>query len=135
MIIIIEKEGVSMTYIHHRDIVYAINSDFQKNYPAIKTSGVIWDECMKAVNDPKLMNYIIYRNDEFKIPPVKTFLEVNKTLTGDFTAHESQTIGKFWGFIFQIVFNKKRIPGTTIEIKDVGGASYYEGVNNDIIVI
>ena len=63
-----------MIYIACKQIVDEIHKDFKKTYMGVRTSGEIWDECMKAVNNPKLMNDIIYNNDDSGIPPVETYL-------------------------------------------------------------
>ena len=55
-----------MKNIKCKDIVSKINDDFGNKYKPFskfKDSGQIWDECIKAVNDPKLMNHIIFCND------------------------------------------------------------------------
>ena len=59
-----------MRNIKCKDIVSKINDDFGNKYKPFskfKDSGEIWDECMKAVNDPKLMNHIIFCNDSFTV--------------------------------------------------------------------
>lgn len=123
-----------MTYIDHRDIVAAINADFEKVYKGVRMSGVIFDECMKAVNDVSLMKKIIEQNNT-GIPPVKTFLDSSSVLTGGFSDYEKSCIGAFWGFVFKFVFNyRTKIKNTPINIKGIDTASLYKDPVDDITV-
>ena len=123
-----------MTYIDHRDIVDKINADFEKVYKGVRMSGVIFGECMKAVNNVSLMKNIIEQNNK-GTPPVKTFLDSSSALTGGFSSYEKSCIGAFWGFIFQFVFNyKDKIKGVEIETKDIKTASLYKNPVDDITV-
>lgn len=120
-------------------IISAINSDFtqayrpQSNFP---NSGILWDECINAVGDVKLMNNIIFCNDVMKIPPVRTFLMANSTLTPPFSNEEKKAVGAFWGFVFKFIFNynsqKDNVPVNT---KSVKKAAYFEDPEQFIEVI
>ena len=123
-----------MTYIDHRDIVAAINADFEKVYKGVRMSGVIFDECMKAVNDVSLMKKIIEQNNK-GIPQVKTFLNSSSALTGGFSSYEKRCIGAFWGFVFKFVFKyRTKIKNTPINIKGIDTASLYKDPVDDITV-
>lgn len=124
-----------MIYIACKQIVDEIHKDFKKTYMGVRTSGEIWDECMKAVNNPKLMNDIIYNNDDSGIPPVETFLASNTTLIGGFSDYEKRCIGAFWGFVFKFVFKcRTQIKNTPINIKGIDTASLYKDPVDDITV-
>ena len=123
-----------MTYIDHRDIVAAINADFEKVYKGVRMSGVIFGECMKAVNDVSLMKKIIEQNNK-GIPQVKTFLNSSSALTGGFSSYEKRCIGAFWGFVFKFVFKcRTQIKNTPINIKGIDTASLYKDPVDDITV-
>lgn len=85
--------------------VYTHFKEFQMN-PEYKP---YWDQCMAAVRDQELLSHIIFCNDLFCIPPVKTFLtyytEDFKQLTGNDRAilplFEKKSIGAFWGMVFK----------------------------------
>ena len=122
-----------------RQIVSKINNDFKDTYKGCSNFNSwlnIYNQCMKAVNDPNLMNLIIYRNDVFKIPPVKTFLENDTTLTGNFNEHQKKALGAFWGFVFKFVFNyQSQKENNPINIKGVKTASYFYNPKEKIWVI
>ena len=123
-----------MTYIDHRDIVAAINADFEKVYKGVRMSGVIFGECMKAVNDVSLMKKIIEQNNK-GIPQVKTFLNSSSALTGGFSSYEKRCIGAFWGFVFKFIFKyRTQIKNTPINIKGIDTASLYKDPIDDITV-
>lgn len=68
-----------------------------------------WEKCMEAVKDRELLSHIIFCNDLFQTPPVKTFLmyyrEEIATLTGQENAalpvFVKKSIGAFWGMVFK----------------------------------
>ena len=105
-------------------IIDKINTEFGSTYRPFSNfvnSGDLWNECINAVNDVKLMNHIIFCNDTLKIPPVKVFLMANDSIVGDLTDTEKQFIGAFWGFVFKFVFHyrsqKDSVPINTKGIK------------------
>ena len=121
-----------MTYIDHRDIVAAINADFEKVYKGVRMSGVIFDECMKAVNDVSLMKNIIEQNNK-GFPPVKTFLNSSSALTGGFSSYEKSCIGAFWGFVFQFVLKVGKKGRSDIYTKGIKSATYYEVFKGKVV--
>ncbi len=68
-----------------------------------------WDKCMEAVSDRELLSHIVFCNDLFQIPPVKTFLSYYRddfiALTGEPNAvlplFVKKSIGAFWGMVFK----------------------------------
>ena len=123
-----------MTYIDHIDIVDKINADFEKVYKGVRMSGVIFGECIKAVNNVSLMKNIIEQNNK-GTPPVKTFLDSSSVLTGVFSDYEKRCIGAFWGFVFKFVFKyRTQIKNTPINIKGIDTASLYKDPVDDITV-
>ena len=115
-------------------IISKISSDFtsvyrpQSNFPG---SGVLWNECINAIKDTKLMNYIVFCNDVMKIPPVKTFLMANNNVVYPFSNEEKKAIGAFWGFVFKFVFGytqqKDNVPINTKGVKKA--ACFYDAGN------
>lgn len=118
--------------INHNTIITAITNSFQTTYQGVRMSGVVWNECMKAVSNVSLMNYIISPNN-VGIPPVKTFLDSSSALHGGFLNYEKQCLGKFWGFVFQFVFKVAKKGRAKINTKGVESATYYEPYN-DVVV-
>ncbi|MBM7648411.1 hypothetical protein JOC78_001353 [Bacillus ectoiniformans] len=117
-------------------IIQKIDSDFTsiyKPFSKFPNSGHIWDSCIKAVQDEKLMSHIIFCNDVLQIPPVKVFLKATNTLDQEFTNFEKKAIGAFWGFIFKFVFNyrlqKDNVP---IHSKGVKKAAYFYDVADSV---
>ena len=70
-----------------------------------------WDKCMEAVRDRALLSHIIFCNDLFHIPPVKTFLLYYEQDFVSITGREDaaldlfvkKAIGAFWGMVFKFV--------------------------------
>ena len=95
----------------------------------------MWNECINAIKDTKLMNYIVFCNDVMKIPPVKTFLMANNNVVYPFSNEEKKAIGAFWGFVFKFVFGytqqKDNVP---INTKGVKKAACFYDVGNPIEV-
>ena len=68
-----------------------------------------WEKCIESVTDNDLLNNIIFCNDVFAIPPVKTFLTYYRNdfirLTDDEKAvldtFIKRSIGAFWGMVFK----------------------------------
>ena len=85
--------------------VYTNFKEFQEN----KECKPYWNKCMEAVCDEQLLSHIVFCNDTFCIPPVKTFLTYYKDdfilLTGKSNAElplfVKKSIGAFWGMVFK----------------------------------
>lgn len=120
-------------------ILSKINNDFTSTYKPqskFKNSGVLWDECINAVQDVRLMNNIIFSNDIMKIPPVKTFLMANNIITGPLTDEEKKAIGAFWGFVFKFVFGySSQKENNPVNVKTVKSATYFYDVEDIVEVI
>ncbi len=71
-----------------------------------------WSLCMQCLQNRDLLGNIIFCNDLFGIPPVKTFVCYFKNeliaITGRQDAkledYVKKSIGAFWGYIFKFVF-------------------------------
>ena len=67
--LLIKVIGSEIMKISSTSIISKISSDFtsvyrpQSNFPG---SGVLWNECINAIQDAKLMNHIIFCNDVMK---------------------------------------------------------------------
>lgn len=80
-----------------------LRSQFKKRYLRFSRfiDSELWDQCMAAVEDRKLLGHIRFCNDVLKIAPVKTFLIARSLTAYPLTAEDNQALGAFWGFIFK----------------------------------
>ena len=94
------------------------------NFPQ---SGKVWDECLAAAQDAKLMNNLVFCNDVLQIPPVKVFLLANATIGGQLADEEKKSIGAFWGFVFKFVFGYKNQKSVSVRDADnnLKSATYF----------
>lgn len=100
------------------EIVQQTGRDFAVKYPHFKefqTSGAYapyWNLCLQALQDRDLLGHIVFCNDLFGIPPVKTFLcnyaEELKAITGcedaQLSDYVKKSVGAVWGFVFKSIF-------------------------------
>ena len=85
--------------------VYTHFKEFQEN----NKYEPYWNKCIEAICDKQLLSHIVFCNDVFSIPPVKTFLTYYKNdfivLTGKSNAElplfVKKSIGAFWGMVFK----------------------------------
>lgn len=95
-----------------------------------------WDKCMEAVSDELLLSHIVFCNDIFCIPPVKTFLTYYKNdfilLTGKSDAKlplfVKKSIGAFWGMVFKFCLKyngQKSVSVSMNEYFKVKTATYF----------
>ena len=112
------------------EIAQRIAAEFIQKYKAFSNfpqSGKVWDECLAAVQDAKLMNNLIFCNDVLQIPPVKVFLLANATIGGQLTDEEKKSIGAFWGFVFKFVFRYKNQKSVSVRVanNNLKSATYF----------
>ena len=112
------------------EITKRIEAEFTQKYKAFSNfpqSGKVWDECLAAVQDAKLMNNLVFCNDVLQIPPVKVFLLANATIGGQLTDEEKKSIGAFWGFVFKFVFGYKNQKSVSVRVADnnLKSATYF----------
>lgn len=118
------KENFSNVYTHFKE--------FQQN----EEYALYWDKCIEAICDEKLLSHIVFCNDIFCIPPVKTFLTYYKddfiSLTGKSDAElplfVKKSIGAFWGMVFKfgLKYNgQKSVSVSMNEYFKVKTATYY----------
>jgi len=97
-----------------------------------------WDKCVACIADRDLLNNIIFCNDVFAIPPVKTFLTYYRDdfilLTGNKQAQldtfVKRSIGAFWGMVFKFVFGYTEQKSVSVSMNEyfmVKTASVYSG--------
>jgi len=118
-------------------IINRINTDFSSAYRPFsnfRDSGALWEECLSTVENPKLMNNIIFCNDILQIPPVKVFIAA-KNITTVLTDADKKAIGAFWGFVFKFVFEYKNQKNVSIRINSVKSATYFFDGPKDTEVI
>ena len=99
------------------DIVCRVTEGFSACYTNFKefqhgeAYRAYWDKCIESTANRDFMVCVIFCNDTFAIPPVKTFLthyrEDFVALTGDEQARldtfTKRAIGAFWGMVFKFV--------------------------------
>ena len=96
------------------DIVQRVTERFADKYNHFKEFqhnpeySAYWGKCVESITDRDFLVCVIFCNDVFGIPPVKTFLTVYKEdfikLAGDERAHfVKRSIGAFWGTVFKFV--------------------------------
>ena len=124
------------------DIELRIENEFSDCYPHFKEfqknpeHAKYWNKCISAVRDNELLSHIIFCNDIFCIPPVKTFLTYYKNdfvqLTGNEKAvldiYVKKSIGALWGMVFKFVLGYKGQKSVSISMNDffmVKTATYF----------
>ena len=122
------------------EITKRIEAEFTQKYKAFSNfpqSGKVWDECLAAVQDAKLMNNLVFCNDVLQIPPVKVFLLANATIGGQLTDEEKKSIGAFWGFVFKFVFGYKNQKSVSVRVADnnLKSATYFFDCPQEIEVV
>lgn len=119
------------------EIINKINGEFSgvyKPFSNFPNSGALWNECINAAKDAKLLNNIIFCNDVLQIPPVKVFLAA-QNITAILTDNEKKAIGAYWGFVFKFVFRYRNQKSVSIRINSVKSATYFFDVSQAIEVI
>ena len=115
-----------------------IEDRFSKTYKAFGEfvdSGELWDACIAAVQDVKLLGHIIFCNDIHQIPPVHTFLRANRAIRRDLSETEKRSVGAFWGFVFKFVFGYRNQKSVTARVNTVRTASYFFDPPEEIEII
>jgi len=119
-------DGFADTYSHFKD--------FQQN----PKCHIYWDKCVESIADRDFLVCVIFCNDVFAIPPVKTFLTYYREdfirLTGDEKARldtfVKRSIGAFWGMVFKFVLGYSEQKSVSVSMNDyffVKTASIYDG--------
>ena len=73
-------------------------SDYYRHFKEFQMAPAFrpyWDKCMEAVRDRELLSHIIFCNDLFHIPPVKTFLLYYEQDFISITGREDATLELF----------------------------------------
>ena len=122
------------------EITQRIEAGFAQKYKAFSNfpqSGKVWDECLAAAQDAKLMNNLVFCNDVLQIPPVKVFLLANATIGGQLADEEKKSIGAFWGFVFKFVFGYKNQKSVSVRVADnnLKSATYFFDCPQEIEVV
>jgi hypothetical protein len=109
-------------------IIEEIKDNFSHEYKPFSKfvdSGELWNICIDAVSDAKLMNNIVFCNDELKIPPVKVFLEVKRESIDELNDFEKKAVGAFWGFVFKSSLKYKSQKSISVRVINVKSATYF----------
>jgi hypothetical protein len=101
----LDNKGIADRVGRDFSTIYAHFREFQRD-PAHRA---YWDKCMGTVLDGDLLMNIVFCNDVFGIPPVRTFLTYYRDdfilLTGRADARldtfVKRGIGAFWGMVFK----------------------------------
>lgn len=118
------EENFSQVYTHFRE--FRESSEY----------APYWNKCMVAVCDEQLLSHIVFCNDVFCIPPVKTFLTYYKNdfilLTGKSNAElplfVKKSIGAFWGMVFKFGLGYKGQKSVSVSMNEyfkVKTATYF----------
>jgi len=102
--------------------IYTHFQDFQRNIDYKE----YWNKCMEAVMNRDLLSHIIFCNDLFSIPPVKTFLMYYRDnfilITGKSNAeldvYTKKSIGAFWGMVFKYVLGYQEQKSVSVSMND-----------------
>lgn len=106
--------------------------EFQEN----EEYALYWNKCMEAICDTQLLSHIVFCNDLFCIPPVKTFLTYYKDdfiiITGKSNAElpvfVKKSIGAFWGMVFKFALKYNGQKSVSVSMNDyfkVKTATYF----------
>jgi len=120
--------------------IYTHFKEFQQN----QEYRPYWDKCMEALGDRDLLVNIIFCNDIFAIPPVKTFLTYYRDdfilLTGKKNAQldtfVKRGIGAFWGMVFKFVLGYMGQKSVSVSMNEyflVRTATVYDGAAKFIV--
>ncbi len=102
--------------------IYTHFKEFQEN----EAYARYWDKCIESICDEQLLSHIVFCNDIFCIPPVKTFLTYYKddfiVLTGKSNAElpvfVKKSIGAFWGMVFKFALNYNGQKSVSVSMND-----------------
>ncbi|MDR1687074.1 MAG: hypothetical protein LBS21_00490 [Clostridiales bacterium] len=126
------------------NIAAKVENEFEDYYTNFKefrqnpAYAMYWNKCLSALRDTELFSHIIFCNDLFGIPPVKTFLTFYKddfvTMTGDEKAmldvYVKKSIGAVWGMTFKFALGYTEQKSVSVSMNDYFGvktASAYAG--------
>ncbi|MDE5716507.1 MAG: hypothetical protein K2I53_02610 [Lachnospiraceae bacterium] len=95
-----------------------------------------WNKCIDAISDTQLLSHIVFCNDLFCIPPVKTFLTYYRNdfiiITGkrdaELPVFVKKSIGAFWGMVFKFALKYKGQKSVSVSMNDyfkVKTATYF----------
>ncbi len=112
--------------------IYTHFREFQEN----KEYEPYWNKCIEAICDKQLLSNIMFCNDIFCIPPVKTFLTYYKddfiVMTGrpdaELPIFVKKSIGAFWGMVFKFGLQYKGQKSVSVSMNEyfkVRTATYF----------
>jgi len=126
------------------DIAQQVSEGFADRYEHFKefqrnpTYRAYWDLCLDAIADRDFLLCVVFCNDVFEIPPIKTFLTYHRdrliVLTGDEKAKldlfVKRSMGAVWAMAFKFVLGyseQKSVSVSMSEYFQVKTASMYSG--------
>ena len=117
--------------------IYTHFKEFKEN----QEYAPYWNKCIEAISDEQLLSNIVFCNDIFCIPPVKSFLTYYKddfiVLTGKSDAElpvfVKKSIGAFWGMVFKYGLKYKGQKSVSVSMNEyfmVKTATYF--IKNEV---
>jgi len=114
--------------------IYTHFKEFQYNLEY----SAYWNKCMESISDRDLLTCIIFCNDTFGIPPVKTFLthylsdfiKITENEKAILETYIKRSIGAFWGMVFKFVLGYTEQKSVSVSMNEhfmVKTASVYSG--------
>ncbi len=133
------------------EIVMRTSRDFPIKYPHFKIFQnddayfSYWKLCVQTLQNRDLLGQIVFCNDLFNIPPVKTFLcyhaQEIKNITGREDAALSdfvkKAIGAVWGYVFKFVFEyagQKSVSVSLNKLFLMKTATYYTNPQKTLVL-
>ncbi|MDR3332494.1 MAG: hypothetical protein LBT08_07685 [Synergistaceae bacterium] len=118
-----------------QDIIKKTEGEFAEKYANFREFQydvkyrAYWDKCMEAISNRDLLLHIVFANNLFEIPPVKTFLLYYRkdftVITGrpdarldDFV---KKGIGAFWGMVFRFVLDYQDKKSVSVSMSEFFG--------------
>ncbi len=110
-------------------IVHGINNRHHPFNELEIGKGSLWNKCMAVIEDPDLMNKMIFCNDVLQIPPVKVFLSLpqEKQVTTNLSLKDRRFLTALFDYLFKFVFEYQEKHTKRIDIRGLGTAAYYAG--------
>lgn len=115
------------------EIVQSTTTGFAQKYPHFKEFQTdprwfpYWKLCLQALQDRDLLGHIIFCNDLFGIPPIKTFLCSFEAELKEITGREDarlddfvkKAVGAVWGYVFKTVFDYAQQKSVSVSLNKV----------------
>ena len=126
-------ESFADTYSHFKEFQH--NPEYRK----------FWEKCVESTRNRDFLICVIFCNDVYAIPPVKTFLTYYRDDFIKLTCNEKakldiyikRAIGAFWGMVFKYVLGYSEQKSVSVSMNEyflVKTASVYSGKPNTVVI-